>query len=57
MTSLSNFQGVFGRVPLVGVALREQILRTPEFVPTSETDWKLDLIVVGDGEVIQKPAE
>jgi 5-formyltetrahydrofolate cyclo-ligase len=39
---------------IVGVGLKEQIV---ESVPTTDTDWSLDVLVLGDGKVIlrEKP--
>jgi len=38
--------------PPVGLALNEQLLPREDFVPTDDTDWKLDALVLGDGNVL-----
>lgn len=39
----------------VGLSLAEQVLPTGEEVPTDETDWEADSVLVGDGSVISLP--
>ncbi|EWC47208.1 hypothetical protein DRE_03327 [Drechslerella stenobrocha 248] len=44
-----------GKLPFtVGVALKEQLLDPPADVPVGDTDWPLDMILVGDGTVIRR---
>jgi len=38
----------------VAVALQEQILDEDETIPADETDWQVDLVVVGDGKIFKK---
>ncbi|KAH0534218.1 hypothetical protein FGG08_007194 [Glutinoglossum americanum] len=37
---------------LVGLALKEQVLPDGESVPTEDTDWALDELIVGDGRLL-----
>ncbi|MCJ1422657.1 hypothetical protein MMC29_000537 [Sticta canariensis] len=39
---------------LVGLALKEQLLKTEQKIPTDASDWPLDALIVGDGSVIRK---
>ncbi|KAB2576774.1 5-formyltetrahydrofolate cyclo-ligase [Lasiodiplodia theobromae] len=42
------------RMPfLVGLALKEQLLPPAQSVPMDATDWRLDALVVGNGEVLR----
>jgi 5-formyltetrahydrofolate cyclo-ligase len=47
---LGNLSGI--RLMLVGVALRAQLIGTGR-IPMTETDWKMDLLIV-DGKVVSK---
>lgn len=38
---------------LVGLALEEQLLPEGQSVPTNDTDWPVDALIVGDGRVIR----
>lgn len=38
----------------MAVALQEQILDEGEDIPVDETDWLVDLVVVGDGKIFKK---
>lgn len=38
---------------LVGLALKEQILLPAQSIPMDSTDWRLDALVVGDGEILR----
>ncbi|KAF3939034.1 hypothetical protein ABW19_dt0206894 [Dactylella cylindrospora] len=38
----------------VGVALKEQYLGSSSSIPVSSTDWSLDMIIVGDGNVVRQ---
>ncbi|KAL1620681.1 hypothetical protein SLS54_006037 [Diplodia seriata] len=38
---------------LVGLALKEQLLLPAQSIPMDATDWRLDALVVGDGEVLR----
>lgn len=37
----------------VGLSLEEQLLRQDELVPADATDYKLDALVLGSGEVLR----
>ncbi|KAI9761116.1 MAG: mRNA splicing protein sme1 [Chaenotheca gracillima] len=39
---------------LVGIALKEQVLADRETIPTNETDWPLDKLIIGDGRVLHR---
>ncbi|MCJ1471137.1 hypothetical protein MMC07_009785 [Pseudocyphellaria aurata] len=39
---------------LVGLALKEQLFNNEQKIPTDESDWPLDALIVGDGSVIRK---
>ncbi|KAI9800824.1 MAG: hypothetical protein M1825_003607 [Sarcosagium campestre] len=41
---------------LVGLALKEQMLPNTEHVPTEDTDWPLDGLVLGDGQILRNTA-
>ncbi|KAK6333901.1 hypothetical protein TWF730_004083 [Orbilia blumenaviensis] len=44
-----------GKVPFtVGVALKDQFLGSPASIPVGDKDWSLDMILVGDGQVIRR---
>ncbi|KAI9840361.1 MAG: hypothetical protein M1837_001662 [Sclerophora amabilis] len=48
-------KGIKARVPiLVGMALKEQVLADNLEIPTDETDWLLDRLIVGDGKVLHR---
>jgi len=36
----------------VGLALKEQLLPDEDSVPADDTDWRLDALVLGDGNVL-----
>lgn len=38
---------------LVGVALDKQLLSQPETVPVTEHDWRVDMVLLGDGQVLE----
>lgn len=43
-----------GKMPkLVAVALKEQVVEDGR-IPTGETDWKMDMVLVGDGRCIKE---
>ncbi|KAF2489344.1 5-formyltetrahydrofolate cyclo-ligase-like protein [Lophium mytilinum] len=39
---------------LVGLALAEQLLTAKEFVPMDTTDWRLDALVLGTGQLLRR---
>ena len=41
-------------VSSVGLALNEQVLPDDQEIPTLDNDWRLDVLVMGDGSVIQR---
>jgi 5-formyltetrahydrofolate cyclo-ligase len=44
-----------GRMPvLVALALKEQLLEGEDVVPMAESDWRVDVIVRGDGRVLRR---
>ena len=41
-------------VSIVGLALNEQVLSAPEEVPRDATDWKLDALILGNGQILRR---
>jgi len=40
--------------PVVGLALDEQLLQDDHSVPVTDHDWRVDMIVLGDGSVLER---
>lgn len=38
--------------PTVALALREQMISSPDELPVSHHDWPVDSLIVGDGRVL-----
>ena len=37
----------------VGLALQEQVIADDQQIPTSVSDWPLDALIIGDGEILR----
>lgn len=65
MRNKMPFLGIFGHnvtgnrhnlltpAAVVGLALNEQLIPENQSIPTDETDWRLNTLVIGDGSIVR----